>query len=219
MACFVSELQIIKFEMHFIYLAATVALVHFLAAASPGPDFFLAVRNSLLFNRRAGIFTAIGFALGNLIHISYCFLGIAVILQHHPEVAQWVKIAGALYLLWLAYKSWTSESTFDHETTIERNITLTNWSALRSGFITNVLNVKCSLYFLGLFTTLINPNTAPWQVAILCVIMLVVTIVWFSLVAVIFTNGHVRKHYLKRQVWINRLLAILLIVLAVKVLF
>jgi len=205
--------------MHFIYLAATVALVHFLAAASPGPDFFLAVRNSLMFNRRTGVFTAVGFALGNLVHISYCFLGIAVLLQHHPEIAQWVKLAGALYLAWLAYKSWTSEASFDHETSINRSATLSPWAALRSGFITNVLNVKCSLYFLGLFTTLISPNTAPWQIAVLCVIMALITIVWFSIVAVIFTNGHVRKLYLKRQIWINRILAILLILLAVKVLF
>jgi len=205
--------------MHFIYLAATVALVHLLAAASPGPDFFLAVRNSLLFNRRTGVFTAIGFALGNLIHISYCFLGIAVVLQHHPEIAFWVKLAGALYLTWLAYKSWTSKASLDNQTNLNRNATLSSWGALRSGFITNILNVKCSLYFLGLFTTLIGPNIASWQLVILCLIMFMVTIVWFSLVAIIFTNGHIRKLYLKRQIWINRILAVLLLLLAVKVLF
>jgi RhtB (resistance to homoserine/threonine) family protein len=205
--------------MSFIYLAATVALVHLLAAASPGPDFFLAVRNSLMFNRRTGVFTAVGFALGNLVHISYCFLGIAVLLQHHPEIAQWVKIAGALYLAWLAYKSWTSQASVDNESSFHRNNQLTDWAALRSGFFTNVLNVKCSLYFLGLFTTLISPNTAAWQVSILCAIMVLITIVWFSVVAVIFTNGHIRKLYLKRQIWINRILAVLLIVLAIKVLF
>lgn len=205
--------------MSFIYLAATVALVHLLAAASPGPDFFLAVRNSLMFNRRTGVFTAVGFALGNLVHISYCFLGIAVLLQHHPEIAQWVKIAGALYLAWLAYKSWTSQASVDNEPSFHRNNQLTDWAALRSGFFTNVLNVKCSLYFLGLFTTLISPDTAAWQVSILCAIMVLITIVWFSVVAVIFTNGHIRKLYLKRQIWINRILAVLLIVLAIKVLF
>ena len=205
--------------MSFFYLAATVALVHLLAAASPGPDFFLAVRNSLMFNRRTGVFTAVGFALGNLVHISYCFLGIAVLLQHHPEIAQWVKIAGALYLAWLAYKSWTSQASVDNEPSFHRDNRLSDWAALRSGFFTNVLNVKCSLYFLGLFTTLISPDTAAWQVAILCAIMVLITIVWFSVVAVIFTNGHIRKLYLKRQIWINRILAVLLIVLAIKVLF
>lgn len=205
--------------MSFLYLAGVVTLVHIMAVASPGPDFFLAVRNSLMYNRRIGVYTAMGFALGNLVHISYCFLGIAVILSQHPEIARWVKLAGALYLMWLAYKSWMASGCFsnDDKQTAKQN-GISSWAALRSGFFTNLLNVKCSLYFLGLFTTLIRPGTPIWQVAMLCLLMFIITVIWFTLVALIFTNVRIRKVYLLRQVWINRTLAVFLTVLAIKVL-
>jgi len=192
--------------------------VHLMAVASPGPDFFLAVRNSLMYNRKMGVFTAIGFALGNLVHISYCFLGIAVMLSQHPEVSKWVKLAGALYLFWLAYKSWSAPVNLQDDSLVTRSKGFSLWTALRSGFFTNLLNVKCSLYFLGLFTTLILPGTPTWQVAMLCLIMFIITICWFTVVALIFTNGRIRKVYLSRQLWINRILAIFLTALAIKVL-
>ena len=84
--------------MSFLELAGAVAIIHVLAAASPGPDFFLTLRNSLIYSRRSGVFTAIGFAAGNLVHISYCFLGLAVLLKHNPQILFWVRMAGGANL-------------------------------------------------------------------------------------------------------------------------
>jgi threonine/homoserine/homoserine lactone efflux protein len=120
--------------------------------------------------------------------------------------------------MWLAYKSWiASDSLSDDDKQTAKQNEISSWAALRSGFFTNLLNVKCSLYFLGLFTTLIRPGTPIWQVAMLCILMFIITVIWFTLVALIFTNVRIRKVYLLRQVWINRTLAVFLTVLAIKV--
>ena len=52
----------------------TIASVHFLAVASPGPDFAVVLKQSIQFGRRAAIVTSIGLGFGILIHVSYSFL-------------------------------------------------------------------------------------------------------------------------------------------------
>ena len=49
----------------------TVALIHLLAVASPGPDFAIVVRESVAFGRRIGLFTALGVGVGILVHVAY----------------------------------------------------------------------------------------------------------------------------------------------------
>ena len=59
----------------------TVALIHLLAVASPGPDFAIVVRESVAFGRRAGIFTALGVGAGIFVHVAYSLLGIGLIVS------------------------------------------------------------------------------------------------------------------------------------------
>ncbi len=56
----------------------TVALVHLLAVASPGPDFAIVLRESVSNGRHAGIWTALGVGSGILLHVGYCLLGIGL---------------------------------------------------------------------------------------------------------------------------------------------
>ena len=50
---------------------ATLAIIQMLGVMSPGPDFTVVMRNSLIYTRRIGIFTAIGVTLGILVHLTY----------------------------------------------------------------------------------------------------------------------------------------------------
>ena len=59
----------------------TVALVHLLAVASPGPDFAIVVRESVSSGRHTGICTAIGVGSGILLHVTYSLLGIGLIVS------------------------------------------------------------------------------------------------------------------------------------------
>ena len=67
----------------------TVALVHLLAVASPGPDFAVVVRESVAQGRRAGSWTALGVGCGIFVHVAYSLLGIGLI------VSQSIVLAGA----------------------------------------------------------------------------------------------------------------------------
>ena len=62
----------------------TIASVHLLAVASPGPDFAIVLKHSISFGRRAAIVTSIGVGFAILIHVAYSLLGIGILIKTTP---------------------------------------------------------------------------------------------------------------------------------------
>src|SRR5438874_2029674 len=83
----------------------TVAVIHLLAVMSPGPDFAMVTRNSLLYSRKSGIYTSLGMSLGIMVHVTYCLLGIALIVSRSIVIFSIIKYVGAAYLMYIGYKS------------------------------------------------------------------------------------------------------------------
>lgn len=186
-----------------------------IAVASPGPDFVIAVRNSVLYSRRAGILTAIGFAAGVIIHVTYCLGGIALIIAQSVMLFSILKFIGAAYLFYVGIKALRSTGFSGPEIEGER-AQISDFSAFRSGFITNLFNPKATMFFLALFTQIMDPHiTLPVQIlyGITCVVM---TAIWFSIVAVVLTTPAIRARFLRVSGWIDRVCGALLIALGVK---
>jgi len=178
-------------------LLAVITITVF-AVISPGPDFAMVTRNSLMLSRRAGILTAIGIAL--LIHQSLWLFNL-------------IKLAGAIYLILLGVKMLRA---VPGENTAERSITpLSNFAALRTGFLTNVLNPKTTLFIVSLFMQVVNPET-PLAVQLGYGLFISLThLLWFSLVALCFSIGMLREGLLAARHWIDRTFGGLLIVFGI----
>ena len=144
-----------------------VTFVHLLAAASPGPDFALVTRQSLLHGRTAGVLTSLGISLGLAIHILYSAAGLAVVVSHSVEWMVIVKLAGGSYLIYLGIKGLRAKH---HSADDNQRIPLaTNNSAFRmisTGFFCNALNPKAPVYFLSLFTVILSPEIPLLNLAI-----------------------------------------------------
>lgn len=186
------------------------------ALASPGPDFVMAVRNSVLYSRRAGIMTAIGFALGVAIHVAYCLGGLAIIISKSVLLFNILKMIGAAYLFYVGYKALRSQGFSANDVEGGKTYQMSDLEALRGGFITNLFNPKATMFFLALFTQIINPD-APFSVQALygatCIIM---TALWFSIVATVLTTPAIRARFLKMSKWIDRICGGLFIALGCK---
>lgn len=190
-----------------------------MALASPGPDFVIAVRNAIVHSRRIGIFTAIGFALGVSIHMIYTLFGLAAIISQSIVLFNLIKYIGAAYLLYIGIQALRSNG-FDGDTKEftrpAKTKKMTARRALLSGFITNVLNPKATLFFLAVFSQFITPET-PFSVQFFyagtCVVM---TGLWFSLVAIVLTNPLIKAKFLKFTKWIDKVCGVLLIGLGIK---
>lgn len=203
--------------MEYLPLIGTALLVHLLAVASPGPDFIVAVKNSLTYSRKTGLYTAVGFGLGIGVHTLYCMAGIALIISKSILLFSVIKYVGAGYLIYIGYKSIKARMSQVSIDSSEQKPDISALAAVRIGFLTNVLNPKATLFFLSLFTLVISPATPIGIVAGISALMVVNTIIWFSLVAVFFTNPHVRSGFDSYQSIFNKIFGGLLIALGVKV--
>lgn len=203
--------------MEYLALIGTVTMIHLLAVISPGPDFIIAVKNSLSYSRKTGIWTAVGFGLGISVHIFYCVAGLAFVISKSILVFNIIKLLGAGYLIYIGVKSIFAKSSKIQVGTTQQKTDISPLEAVKIGFLTNVLNPKATLFFLSLFTLVISPETPSLILAILSVIMIVNTALWFSLVAIFFTQKRIRNAFDKFQGIFNKVLGGLLVSLGVKI--
>jgi len=187
-----------------------VITITILAVISPGPDFAMVTRNSLLLSRRAGVLTAFGIGLGVLIHVSYTLLGVGLLIQQSLYLFNVIKLAGAVYLIWLGIKMLRKKT--DSSLTDNRIAPLSDLAALRTGFLTNALNPKTTIFVVSLFMQVVKPGTSL-EVQICYGLFISTThIVWFSLVALCFSAGMFRDRLLNVRDWIDRTFGVLLII-------
>jgi len=203
--------------MEYLPLIGTVAVLNLVAAISPGPDFILTIKNSLLYSRRSGIYTGIGIGLGLIVHLFYCAAGIGYIISKSIILFSVIKILGAGYLIYIGLSSIFSKGSITAISEEKTNVDLSRSDALKMGFLTNVLNPKATLFFLSLFTFVISPSTPLYVVIIISVIIIATALSWFTVVSVFFTHKSVQRRFLKYGNGINRLLGGLLVVLGVKI--
>ncbi len=203
--------------MDYAPLVGTIAIIHILALISPGPDFIMACKNSLIYSRKIGIWTAVGFGLGIAIHILYSFAGLALIISQSVVIFTTIKLLGAAYLLYIGIKSFLSKSSKMIITQNHQKKTISPFSAIRIGFLTNILNPKASLFFLSVFTLVIPQKTPLLIMGIITIIMVVSTMVWFSLVAIFLTQRKIYLVFKKFQDVFTKIFGGLLIIVAIKI--
>ena len=199
-------------------LLVTVALVHLMAVMSPGPDLVICIKPTLKYSRAIGIWTALGFACGVLVHITYCLLGIALLISQSILLFNIVKLIGAAYLIYLGVKALfaKSDSKLDFEVTATKK-ELKPWQAWRDGFLTNLLNPKVTLYFLGFFSVMIPPDLPFSTILVITLTLFFLTLAWFSFVATVMTVKPIRDKFLRIEKRADQVFGGILILLGLKV--
>ncbi len=195
----------------------TVALVHLLAVASPGPDFAVVVRESVAQGRRAGSWTALGVGCGIFVHVAYSLLGIGLIVSQSIVLFNLFKWLAAGYLLYLGWRALRARPiSLDTADEVDTTSDRSPWQAFVVGFVTNGLNPKATLFFLSLFTVVISADTPLWVQAGYGVYLAGATALWFLLVAWLFSRGRVRAGFARMGHWFDRLTGAVLIGLGVR---
>jgi len=196
---------------------ATIAL---LGAMSPGADFVLVTRNSLVYSRRIGIFTAIGIGIGVLVHVFYTLAGIGLIISKSIILFNTIKYIGAAYLIYIGWHSLNVKPHKEEKEVEKADINLKNITplkALLSGIATNALNPKVTLFFLSLFMQFISAGT-PFGVQVMLGLETAAIIgAWFVVVAVMFSNDLLKNRIKKIGHWFEKITGAALILLGVKV--
>lgn len=197
-----------------------VAGIHLLAVMSPGPDFAMVLRNSVLYSRRVGVLAALGLACGIMLHITYSLLGVGLIISQSIVLFNSIKLLGAAYLIYVGFKSLISKRDNSKEEVVSEKVSEKNISdlqAIKMGFLTNALNPKATLFFLALFTQVISPTTPIAVKMLYGAEMTVATFAWFTFVALILTHRHINKVFVKVRFQLEKVFGVVLIALGIKV--
>ncbi len=195
----------------------TVALIHILAVMSPGPDFAVVTKNSLVYSRKSGLLSALGVGLGILIHITYSIIGVALIISKTPLLLTVIKYAGACYIAYLGYLSLSDKYHAAKNAKHTAGHEISSGQALKMGFITNVTNPNATLFFLSIFTTIISQHTPVFIKTLYGLEMSLATFLWFALVALMFSHSILKTRIAGVQFYIEKIMGIVLILLALKI--
>ncbi|MBI2712399.1 MAG: LysE family transporter [Bdellovibrio sp.] len=194
-----------------------LALMQFVAVISPGPDFAVVVRNSLLYSRRAGIFTAIGVGSAVWIHVLYCAFGLGFLIEKMPFVLTGIKILGCSYLIYIGYRglrALPAARTEKLDATLLKECSPA--LAFRQGFLTNALNPKAILYFVSVFTVFLDKETSLGTLGIYGGLIVSITLSWFLLVAFCLSTPSIREKFQKGAHWVDRVTGGVLVCLGLK---
>ncbi len=194
----------------------SVALVHLIGAVSPGPSFVLIARTAVARSRMNAIAQSLGLGLGAMTWAAAAIFGLTLLFQVLPWTFLILKIAGGLYILWIAIDLFrhASEPLIPQVTnTGPGNLA----GDVRYGFLFQIANPKVSVYFGSVFVAFLPPDLGVQWIALILFNILVVETVWYALVSVVFATPAVRARYLRFKVWIDRTCGIALGALGLKV--
>lgn len=158
---------------------ATLAL-----AISPGPDNIYVLTQSLVNGSKSGIATTAGLISGCIVHTTFIAFGISAVITTSPSIFYGIKVLGAVYLIYLAYKIYRSNP----EITVNSSAPKKKYSQLfKTGVIMNLLNPKVMIFFLAFFPGFLwNPTEGTVsQFYILGITFMVVSFIAFSGVALL----------------------------------
>jgi RhtB (resistance to homoserine/threonine) family protein len=190
----------------------SIAIIALLGAMLPGPDFAIVTKNSLFHSRKSGLFTSLGVGAAILVHMSYCVLGLGLVISSSLVLFNLIKYIGAAYLIYLGINALLSKQPnkiFPNQKTKKSQIS--NFVSFRQGFLCNLLNPKATLFFLSLFAVIIRPDTPIYWKIIYGVEISSIAMIWFSCLTIILSHPHIKNALEKLEKYIAKLLGISLI--------
>ncbi len=205
----------------------SLALIHITAVITPGANFLAVTQTALTRSRRAGVWVARGIITGSMIHVVAGLVGVAGVISQIPVLFAAIRLLGALYFAYAGFKMLqTAYREFrQHQTRPAVNSPVTDQSTLedltpsqayRRGLFTHLSNPASMLYYVSLFTGFVPLTASISDKLLVTVGLLSTTTIWYSLVALIFSQSRIRTFYLRLMPYMNALFGVLWIALAFK---
>lgn len=188
-----------------------VLLIHAAALVSPGPDFAVVTRLSIVAGRRAGLWAAAGVAAAIGVYVLVCVLGLSLAIKAMPGLSRLLAIAGALYLAWIGVQCLRSRGTLPQTAAPGRQS-----QAFITGFLTNLLNPKAMFYFGSILSQTLTPDLDAGDTVLIWCLLVGESFLWFALVAALFSTRRVLDWLRGRLQWFERGVGVVLLGLAAK---
>jgi threonine/homoserine/homoserine lactone efflux protein len=189
-----------------------------MGAISPGPSFVFVVRTAVAESRGAGLAAALGMGVGAFIYGVLAVIGLRTLMEEGGILLMLLKIAGGIYLVYLAWKIFRHA----HEPIVVQSEEHRQASVARGfwqGLGTQLSNPKIVAVFGAVFAALMPENAPLWLYVALPALIFVQETAWYGLVALAFSANRPRAIYLGAKLWIDRVAAALIAMLGVRLIY
>lgn len=186
-----------------------------MGAISPGPSLAVILRLSISQTALHGVLASVAHGLGVGFWVFITLQGLAVLIEQHQQVFSVLTILGGLYLAWLGIKALrhAGKGQVDEVETVKSSY----WEAMRDGLMISLMNPKIALFFLALFSQLIDAEMTAIMKLQFWTTVVVIDGGWYVLVALLLASGPVLPWLRKNMVWVDRIMGCLLIMIGLKV--
>ena len=164
------------------------AIAHLVALTSPGPDTAVVIRQVALYGRIEGIKVSVGIGLGIYIHCLLAINGISILVLSNILYKFIISLIGSTYIFYLGVSMLLSSNNSYNE--IRKNDRYKN--SILVGLITNIFNIKAFLFFVSLFTILIDSINNTFYY-IYPIYFALTSTLWFSLLSYLLTKSKNKK--------------------------
>ncbi len=182
--------------MTFLLFLAAASII----ALSPGPGILYVAARTIAGGRGEGLASSLGTAIGGLVHVLAGTIGVSALVLASAEAFTLLKLVGALYLVWLGWKTMREARTALPSDTPS----VGNTRAFRDGVVVEAFNPKTAAFFLAFLPQFVDPSGTVWlQFAALGLVS--VTLNTAVDVAVVLAASRARGFVLGRPAFVRRL--------------
>ena len=164
-------------DIHNFLLFMAAAL---LVAVTPGPGIFYVAARTLAGGRGEGLASSFGTGVGGLVHVLAGAVGISALVMASAEAFTALKLAGALYLIWLGIKTWREAGILEQKAIETTGV----GQAFREGILVEALNPKTAVFFLAFIPQFVDPTE---NVALQFIVLGLISVVLNTAVDVVVT--------------------------------
>ena len=179
-----------------VQLLISLALIHTIALASPGPDFALVVKLSAQENRAVAMASAVGISVAILAHTLLSLTGLSLIIHSSERLFILVQLIGASYLAWMGVGAARAALSHWRDPVALEKTQQSEGLSVKKGFLqglyTNLLNPKALVFFITLFSTLITPQVSLPTKSAAAVLLFTLSVIWFSFIAMVLTKPRIQ---------------------------
>jgi threonine/homoserine/homoserine lactone efflux protein len=182
-----------------------LAVIHLLAVASPGPSTVLVVQTAAVSGRRGGLIAAFAMMLGAVAWAMAALYGLQALFAQFSWLYLFFRIAGGLYLIYLAIMLWRHARDPLPELGAAA-LPASDGRIFARALLLQLGNPKIMVFFGSIFLSILPHDLPGWMQAVVLAIMAFDEFIWFALIALTFSGASARKFYRRAKFWIERIM-------------
>lgn len=205
--------------MEFLLTISSLIGIWFLVVTIPGPNFVAVTQYSMAESRIDGFFIALGVSTGAGVWATASLLGLGVVFIHLPWFYDTIRLVGGLYLMFIGLKIIRAAFYFSLSSFTANQLPVSKYAAFCRGLLTSFSNPKTAAFFGSLFVAMIPPQAPVWVYVVTIVLIVFVSVIWYSMVAFFFSIEKVQFVYHKSKKFLDGITGSILLFLGARLAF